>query len=131
MKKTDIITAELKAISERKAGLAVGFEDVPSYEPHVRAELQRRLASIEPDLDIPTCADFTYLGVECCPICHNDYPEYELAIVEIEAGGRAWLCCSLDRVLNPSKHGAMEQSPEWQELVRLFSVDPAEGECTN
>jgi hypothetical protein len=123
MIKAEIIAATLREVSKRGSGLTVGFEDTPRYERHVRAELQRRLASIEPGRDTPTCANFTHLGVECCHICHVEYPEYELALIEIESGGRAWLCCPLDRALNPSKHAAMEQSPEWQELVRLFSFD--------
>jgi hypothetical protein len=87
MRKTEIIQNTLKAIRGREAGLVVGFEDLPSYEGYITAELEKRLDQIEPDLDIPTCANFTHLGVECCPICHNDYPDYELALVEIELGG--------------------------------------------
>jgi hypothetical protein len=78
----------------------------------------------QPDLDIPTCQDFAHLEVESCPVCHIEYPEWELAIVEIESGERGWLCCSLDRALNPSKNAAMEQSHDWQELVRSVSDDP-------
>jgi hypothetical protein len=59
--------------------------------------------------------------MECCPGCHDEYPD-EIEVIEIGAGGRAWTCCSLDRALNPSKYAAMEQSPEWQELVRSFSL---------
>jgi hypothetical protein len=80
------------------------------------------LGQIGPDVDISTCADFAHLGVACCPVCHDDYPD-EMALPDIESGGRARLCCSMYRALNPAKHMAMEQSPEWQELVRLFSLD--------
>jgi hypothetical protein len=127
MKKTEIIEATLQGIRGREAALAVGFEDITSYERHVAAEIEKRLDTIEPDLDIPSCADFSHLGEECCPVCHGDYPD-EMALIEIECGGRAWLCCSLDRALNPSKHAAIEESPEFQELVRLFNVEPVESE---
>jgi hypothetical protein len=73
-------------------------------------------------MDIPSCADFAHLGVECCPGCHGEYPD-EIELIDIESGKRAWICCALDRALNPLKHAAMEQSPEWQELARLFSSD--------
>jgi hypothetical protein len=63
-------------------------------------------------MDIPTCADFTHLGVECCPVCHDEYPD-EMEIIEIESGGKAWTCCSLDRALNPTKQMALEQTSEW------------------
>jgi Ni2+-binding GTPase involved in maturation of urease and hydrogenase len=120
MNKTEIIETTLQAVRGREAEPAVGFDDISSYERHIIAELQRSLDPIEADLDIPICANFAHLGVECCSACHNEYPEYELALVEIESGGKAWLCCSLDRALNPSKHAEMEKSPEWRELVRLF-----------
>jgi hypothetical protein len=120
VKKSDIIATVLNAVRGRQGEPAVGVDGGSSYERHVAAEIENRLDSIEPDLDIPTCANFAHLGVECCSICHNEYPEYELAVIEIESGGRAWLCCSLYRALNPNKNAAMEQSPEFQELVQLF-----------
>lgn len=121
MKKSDIIAAALKDVCRRDGKVATESDDVLAYERHVAAEIEKRLDPIEPDLDFPTCADFGHLGVECCHICHVEYPEYELSVVEIESGGRAWLCCALDRALNPLKHAAMEKSPEFQELSRLFS----------
>ncbi|WP_263367399.1 hypothetical protein [Edaphobacter bradus] len=52
-----------------------------------------------------------HLGVECCPVCHIDYPGYELAVVKFEASRKAWLWRSLDYALNPSKRVAVERSP--------------------
>jgi hypothetical protein len=37
----------------------------------------------------------------------------EMEIIEIECGGKAWICCSLDRALNPTKLMALEQTSEW------------------
>jgi len=124
MKKADIIAATLQELRRREEKLATESVDIPAYIWQVIDELERKLADIQPDLDIPTCQDFAHLEVECCPVCHIEYPEWELAIVEIESGGRGWLCCSLDRALNPSKNAAMEQSPDWQELVRSVNDDP-------
>lgn len=121
MKRAEIIAEVLKNTHGREAGLVDGSRDGLTYEQYLLTELERSLRHVEPDQDLPTCADFAHLEVKCCRICHVDYPQYELAVVELESGGRAWLCCSLDRALNPSKHAAMEQSPEWQDLGRLFS----------
>jgi hypothetical protein len=116
MKKADIIKATLQELRQREEKLATESVDFPAYIQQVIDELERKLADIQPDLDIPTCQDFAHLGAECCAVCHLDYPEFELAIVEIESGGRGWFCCSLDRALNPTKRVAMEQSPDWREL---------------
>jgi hypothetical protein len=124
MKKADIIAATLQELSQREEKLAIESVDFPTYIRQVIDELERKLADIQPDIDIPTCEDFAHLGVECCAVCHVDYPEFELAIVEIEYGGGGWLCCSLDRALNPTKRAAIEQSLEWKELVGLFSDAP-------
>lgn len=124
MKKAHIIAAILQELRRREEKLATEPVDFPVYIRQVIGELERKLGEIQSDIDIPTCEDFAYLGVECCAICHVDYPEFELAIVEIESGGKGWLCCSLDRALNPTKRAAMEQSPEWKELVGLFSDAP-------
>jgi hypothetical protein len=73
MNKTEIIETTLQGVRRREAALAVGFEDVTSFERHVEAELERKLDQFELNLDVPACANFTHLGVECCPICHVDY----------------------------------------------------------
>ena len=75
-------------------------------------------------LEIPTYVNFIHLDVECFPNCHFDYPQFELAIVVIESGGRAWLCCSLDCVLNSSKRAVIEESPNWKDLMRSFGESP-------
>jgi hypothetical protein len=92
------------------AGLATESGSGSKHEEQVLSELNKRLRGVLPNTDLRTCADFAHLGVDCCPICHFDYPEFELALVEIESGGRAWLCCALDRTLNPSKQAAMERN---------------------
>ena len=122
MKRSEIVGAMRQALREAEAGLYGKSEEVAADQRHVAAKVERLLGQMEPDTDIPSCSDFADLGVECCPVCHEDYPD-EMALIEIECGGRAWLCCSLDRALSPLKHAAMEQSPDWQELVRLFSPD--------
>jgi hypothetical protein len=123
MKKADIIAAALKELQGQEEKLSAEAVDLPVYKQQVIAELERKLADVQPDLDIPTCEDFAHLAVECCQVCHVEYPEWELGLIEIESGGRAWLCCALDRALNPSKQAAMEQSPQWRKLERMLLGD--------
>ena len=87
-------------------------EECAAYKRHLAAQLERKLRQIEPEIDIHRCADSPPLGVECSPACHDEWPD-ELDIIEIESGGRAWLCCSLDRALNPTKHLVLEQTSGW------------------
>jgi hypothetical protein len=122
VKRSEIVGGMRQALREVEAGLHGESEEVAAYKRYLTAKIECILRQIGPEIDIPSCADFSHLGEGCCPVCHDDYPD-EMALVEIESGGRAWLCCSLDRALNPSKHAAMEESPEFQEPVRLFSPD--------
>jgi hypothetical protein len=54
---------------------------------------------------------------ECCFVCHDQYP-HELNIIEIESGGKAWIWCSLDRALNPTKkHVIGADTSEWSSPI--------------
>lgn len=88
----------------------------------VNARIENMLAEIESNFDIPTCQDFAHLEVECCPSCHEE-PELELTLVEIESGGKAWVCCALDMALNPRKRSELEQDPQWQAFERSFQQE--------
>jgi hypothetical protein len=49
------------------------------------------------DEELRICAGSGSHGFECCPIWHSKYPEWELwALMEIESGGRTWMCSALD-----------------------------------
>jgi hypothetical protein len=120
VKGSEIIAAMRQAASEAEAEPYGESEVVTAYKRYIAAKLEHVVGQMEPEMHIPSCADFAYLQVECCPICHDDCSN-EMEIIEIESGGRAWLCCSLDRAVNPNKRAAMEDSPEWQDLIRLFS----------
>ena len=66
----------------------------------VMAELQERL----PDTDIRTCGDFRHLNVTCCDTCHAFYPHYEMSLIDLPDGAKAWEMCIRDR-LGPSQRG--------------------------
>ena len=88
MTKADIIAKTLK---ECTCPLDIGEPptgDEPDYEEIVIAELNRRL----PDTDIKTCEDFRHLNVECCEICHECFPQYQMNLIDLTDGTKAWVC---------------------------------------
>ena len=69
------------------------FEDIAGV-------LQRRL----PDgVDIKTCQDFKYLGVECCEVCHYFYTHYEMNVIDLPEGGKAWVCDAVRWAIYPEE----------------------------
>jgi len=66
VKKKDIIGAALKDLLAREESLAAESVDVRAYKRQVIATVEKKLADIQPNLDIPTCDDFAHFGVECC-----------------------------------------------------------------
>jgi hypothetical protein len=112
VKRSEIIAAMCQAAGEGEAEPYGESEEAAAYARHIATKLERILGQIEPEMDMPTCTDFPHLGVECCPVCHDQYPD-EMEIIEIESGGKAWICCSVDRALSPTRHMALEQTSEW------------------
>jgi hypothetical protein len=102
MKKAEIISRVMKAARDSDDGQAAWTGPANTYAEYVSADLERRLLNLAPDVDLFTCEDFTHLGVKCCRVCHNEYPD-EQNLVELESGGIAWLCCSMERALDPSQ----------------------------
>ena len=76
--------------------------------------LEAALESAADDSNIRTCYDFSDLNVACCDICHHFDPANEMALINIESGGNAWICCALDRALNPETHARPEAPPRVQ-----------------
>ena len=52
-------------------------------------------------MDIGVCKDFPYLAVECCATCHNFYPHYDMVLVNLPHGGKAWVCHAVRLALFP------------------------------
>jgi hypothetical protein len=95
----------------------------PYSEGEIVASLQASLKKVFPHEPVRTCEDFSHFRVECCETCHHFDPQFEMAIVDIETGGLAWICCALDRALNPAKTAERENSPEWKEISKVFKGD--------
>ena len=73
MKRAEIIAAMRQAAREGIAGVDPESEEGAAYERYIAALLERRLRQVELEMDFRSCADFTHLGVECCPVCHDEY----------------------------------------------------------
>ena len=88
----------------------------------VIATLEASLKGASGDTEIRTCLDFKDLDIECCDTCHTFYPENEMALLDIETGGNAWLCCAIGRALNPRKQAAFEQSREYRMVDEILGL---------
>jgi len=63
-------------------------------------ELMKRL----PDRDILICRDLDF-PVECCESCHYFYAHYDMYLVDLLDGRKAWICCSVRRALFHERSG--------------------------
>jgi hypothetical protein len=81
--------------------------------------LKASLKSVEEGANIRTYEDFAHLNVVCYETCHTCDSQYEMALIDIESGGNAWICCALDRALNPSKHARLD-TPEYEQIMDLL-----------
>jgi hypothetical protein len=92
----------------------------PNEEEIVIQTLEAKLREVEPDRDIRTCYDFSHLHTECCEICHAFSPQYEMALFDVEGGGKAWVCCAMDRALSPQKHSRFASSAAYKTLATIL-----------
>lgn len=69
-------------------------------------ELMKRL----PDGEVLTCADFDF-PEECCESCHYAYAHYDMELVDLPDGRKAWICCAVRRALfhEPDQLGGSEE----------------------
>ena len=113
--KNDIIEKTLKEISPRIE------ESEELYS--VMAELQERL----PETDIKTCEDFRHLNVTCCDTCHTFYPHYEMSLIDLPDGAKAWVCDPVKWAIYPEQYQELQEwkqnSPEGKLLRQIFGED--------
>jgi hypothetical protein len=120
LKKAAIIAktlADMKNVSSH--GELILASD-PDEEEIVIQTLEAKLREIEPDRDIRTCSDFSHLHTECCEICHAFSPHYEMSLLDVQVGGKAWICCAMDRALNPQKHSQLASSTAYKTLATIL-----------
>ena len=92
----------------------------PEEEQVAIRTLESKLGEIEPDRDLRTCSDFSHLHAECCEICHTFSPHYEMSLLDVEGGGKAWICCAIDRALDPQKHSQLASSVAYKTLAAIL-----------
>ena len=86
--KNEIIEKTLKEIGPRLEEHEEPYSEEPDFEEIVIAELQGKL----PDTDIKTYEDFRHLNVECCELCHECFPQYQMNLIDLPDGAQAWVC---------------------------------------
>ena len=128
MTKIEIIAKLVDDAAHRRSAYGVAPGNSAEYsEAEMIATLQGSLEKLQAGTNIKVCGDFGDLNVECCKICHEQAPQFEMAMIDVEGGEIAWICCVLDRVLNPFKHAQSQASPEYQEFKRTINGDIISG----
>jgi hypothetical protein len=99
MQKAEIIEAAMRQASEFSGKATEWTGPLLSYEEFFIADLKRKLSHVDDDAEVLTCVDLRQLGVECCSVCHYEYPD-ELKLIRLQAGGGyAWICCAVERAI--------------------------------
>ena len=98
MTKAEIIAKTMKDITPIGLQTEPPFSDEPDEEEFIVSVLQ----DVLPDgVGIKVCDDFKHLGVRCCETCHEFYPHYDMSLIDLPDGGKAWVCdaikCALSR----------------------------------
>jgi hypothetical protein len=112
MTKAQIIEKVLKDFWETSEENGIARGDDTDYEKTIVEAVEKSLQCADPQAEIRTCEDFRDLNVKCCEVCHGGYQYLEISLIEIESGGIAWICCALDRALNPMKHADDPKLPD-------------------
>jgi hypothetical protein len=89
----------------------------------VITELQRRL----PYGNIKTCGAFKYLNAACCDACHTTSPHYDMTLVDLPDGGKAWVCENIELAIFPERYiEFMERARNSPFLSQIFCVGSLE-----
>ena len=120
MTKAEIISKTLREMEPSPPENEPPYSDEPDYEETVVTELNQRL----PDTDIKTCEDFRHLNVQCCEICHECYPHYEMSLIDLPDGAKAWVCDPIRWAIYPEQYREIQErkrnAPESKLLRRIF-----------
>lgn len=122
MKKAAIIAKTLACMNNLSSQEELSLTSDPDEEEIIIETVEAKLREIEPDRDIRTCNDFSHLRTECCEICHAFSPHYEMSLLDVEGGGKAWICCAMDRALNPQKHSRLASSAAYKTLATILDL---------
>ncbi len=98
MLKADIISKTLSEMNYEPPP-ENSYSEEPDYDEIVIEELNRRL----PEGEVRTCDDFKDLNVECCEPCHEFYPQYDMSLIELPDGAKAWVCDHVKSAIYPAE----------------------------
>lgn len=121
MNKAQIIARTMKDMAPIGLQTEPPFSDEQDEEEFIISVLQ----DVLPDgMDIKVCEDFKHLNVQCCETCHEFYPHYDMSLIDLPDGGKAWVCDTVKRALYPEKYQALQEwsrnSPESKLLREIF-----------
>jgi len=114
MTKNEIIERTLVEI--RPIPLQTEEQDEAAF---IISVLQDRL----PDGDIRTCDDYKHLNVVCCETCHQFYPHYDMHVIDLPDGGKAWVCDSVKQAIYPEM---FRDRLEAEQMLRQIFGEEAE-----
>lgn len=120
MKKAGIIAKTIADMNNIGSHKELRRDSDPEEEEIAIRTLEAKLTEIEPDRDIRTCSDFSHLHAECCEICHALSPPYEMSLLDVDAGGQAWICCALNRALNSEKDTRLASPAAYKTLAAIL-----------
>jgi hypothetical protein len=80
--------------------------------------------SLPDGVDIRTCEDFRHLNIRCCETCHNFYPHYEMSLIDLPYGGKAWVCDAVKQAIYPERYRTPQEAMSLLKLV--FGEDVGE-----
>ena len=121
MNKAEIVSKTLKEMGRISLQTEPPFSDEQDEEEFIISVLQGDLPS---DVDIRTCEDFKHLNVECCETCHEFYPHYDMSLIDLPGGGKAWVCDTVKWAIYPEKYRELQEwsrnSPEGKLVREIF-----------
>jgi hypothetical protein len=104
MTRNEIVEKTLTEIRSRFEGREEPYSEEPDHEEIVIATLRERL----PETDIKTCEDFQLVQAQCCETCHTFYPHYDMKVIDLPDGSRAWVCDPLKDGVYSERDGQSE-----------------------
>jgi len=121
MNKEEIIAKTIKDMAPIGLQTEPPFSDEQDEEEFIISVLQ----DVLPDgMDIKVCEDFKHLNVQCCETYHEFYPHYDMSLIDLPDGGKAWVCDTVKWALYPEKYQVLQEwsrnSPESKLLRELF-----------
>jgi hypothetical protein len=127
MNKAEIMAKTMKYMAPIGLQVEPPFSEEQDEEEFIISVLQDLLSD---GVDIKVCDDFRHLNVQCCRTCHEFYPHYDMSLIDLPGGGKAWVCDTVKWALYRKKYRALQEwsltSAEGKLVREIFGQDPDE-----